>query len=158
MWDIGSTDSQYPPVQKMWDIGSTNFQYPPVRKTWDIEKQYSQYATVWKYYQTWELSKPAYNVKISPSTSGSLRNMQCLGLQNCPWTLTAMQSSVLEFCIPLDCIYPRIPQKKGQSWPKIQEYNNIHTPAGTESMFVGIDNGRNVRGRNERMKQSEETR
>ena len=78
-----------------------------------LEKQYSQDAPVS------EPSKPGYNVKNPPFPSGSLGKMQSSGLQNCPRTSTAAQSTVLgQFWRPLDCIFPRIPRKKVESWPK----------------------------------------
>ena len=65
-------------------------------------------------------TKPGYNVKNPPFSSGSLGKMQSSGLQNCPRTSTAAQSTVLgQFWRPLDCIFPRIPRKKVESWPKL---------------------------------------
>ena len=83
-----------------------------------LEKQYYQDAPVS------EPAKPGYNVKNPPFSSGSLGKMQSSGLQNCPRTSTAAQSTVLgQFWRPLDCIFPRIPRKKVESWPSLpKEY------------------------------------
>ena len=85
-----------------------------VTKPGHLEKQYSQDAPVS------EPSKPGYNVKNPPFSSGSLGKMQSSGLQNCPRTSTAAQSTVLgQFWRSLDCIFPRIPRKKVESWPNL---------------------------------------
>ena len=94
-------------VTNRGDLDSTVFQDTPVHPVGDkpgyLEKQYSQDAPVS------ELAKPGYNVKNPPFSLGSLGKMQSSGLQNCPRTSTAAQSTVLQFGLHLS----QDPSEKG---------------------------------------------
>ena len=139
-WHIGSTFFQYPPYSEnvgYWEycfsisplfaknVGYWEYCFPisPLfRKCGILGNSTPNMPQFVNSMEDGKQSKPGYNVKISPFSSGSLGNKQSSGLQNCPRTSTAAQSSVLgQFCRPLDCIFPRIPRKKVESWP-----NRVH--------------------------------
>ena len=62
-------------------------------------------------------AKPGYNDKTPPFSSGSLVKMQSSDLKTVLGTLrfARVPRTVLR---SLDCIFPRIPRKKVESWPK----------------------------------------